>query len=397
MERAVNDFAHRFESSKDSLGGDISRHSNEYSSHGFMDQNGAKKLSDRETFQYSDLSTQSSPAHTLRRFPAYSQTADTLDKYPSEEHLDRRPQYQESRPSHQSGYSDQSPFSERSEYSQQLHQLIERKTEDKPEKSKTPKTSFTDIFKQSPGKVSSLLTEDRILKPITKASFTDIIKSASTTTERHSQSHLTERPMVGIQILAQKPVVKTQRLAQRLTSQQSAKERVKEARRIVDGVRRNSVLEERMQRYRQEVYGEAGGRGDYRPITARSVGDSQEGGSHHTGHGLSPPVPHDQSSIQSAVAAGAAAYRHAGYEQPKRLSFQIHGQEGPHSYRFGYDTGIGYNRQFRYEERDNYGVLHGRYGYYDQSGKLQIVNYSADPKLGFRAEGENVPKPQFRR
>ena len=29
------------------------------------------------------------------------------------------------------------------------------------------------------------------------------------------------------------------------------------------------------------------------------------------------------------------------YEEPQRLSFQIHGQEGPNSYRFGYDTGIG--------------------------------------------------------
>ena len=29
-------------------------------------------------------------------------------------------------------------------------------------------------------------------------------------------------------------------------------------------------------------------------------------------------------------------------------------------FRYGYDTGVGYNRQFKYEERDNYGVLHGR-------------------------------------
>jgi hypothetical protein len=69
-----------------------------------------------------------------------------------------------------------------------------------------------------------------------------------------------------------------------------------------------------------------------------------------------------------------------------------------------------YNRQFRYEERDNYGVLHGRsgklhctalncsrYGYYDQSGKLQIVNYSADPQSGFHADGENIPVPHYRR
>ncbi|XP_023341273.1 uncharacterized protein LOC111711216 [Eurytemora carolleeae] len=106
-------------------------------------------------------------------------------------------------------------------------------------------------------------------------------------------------------------------------------------------------------------------------------------------------APPEQKSIQDAVAAGAAAYNGAAYEEPKRLSFQIHGQEGPNSYRFGYDTGEGYNRQFRYEERDNYGVLHGRYGYYDQEGKLQIVNYTADPEAGFHAEGDHVPKPEY--
>jgi len=106
-------------------------------------------------------------------------------------------------------------------------------------------------------------------------------------------------------------------------------------------------------------------------------------------------TPPEQKSIQESVAAGAASYNGESYEDPQRLSFQIHGQEGPHSYRFGYDTGIGYNRQFRYEERDNYGVLHGRYGYYDQEGKLQVVNYTADPKTGFHADGKHVPKPQY--
>ena len=49
-----------------------------------------------------------------------------------------------------------------------------------------------------------------------------------------------------------------------------------------------------------------------------------------------------------------------------------------------------HNRQFRYEERDEYGVVHGRYGYYDQHGKLNIVNYTADPQHGFHAEGWSV-------
>jgi len=135
----------------------------------------------------------------------------------------------------------------------------------------------------------------------------------------------------------------------------------------------------------------------HRPITARSIGDSLERADHHHPGGFGHQGPADQRNIEAAVAAGAAAYHADGHEQPKRLSFQIHGQEGPNSYRFGYDTGLGYNRQFRYEERDNYGVLHGRYGYYDQAGKLQIVNYHADPQKGFYAEGEHVPTPQYRR
>merc|ERR1719412_1253689 len=105
--------------------------------------------------------------------------------------------------------------------------------------------------------------------------------------------------------------------------------------------------------------------------------------------------PHHQTDLEASVHAAAAGYTGESYADAKRLAFQIHGQGGPHSYRFGYDTGVGYNRQFRYEERDAAGVLHGRYGYYDQHGKLQVVNYTADPVKGFHAEGEHVPKPQY--
>ncbi|KAF0306772.1 hypothetical protein FJT64_021802 [Amphibalanus amphitrite] len=74
-------------------------------------------------------------------------------------------------------------------------------------------------------------------------------------------------------------------------------------------------------------------------------------------------------------------------KEKQRLEFQVHGQQGPHSYRFGYDTGTGYNRQFRFEERDADGNLKGRYGYY-KDGKLRVVNYSATHKGGFHAEGD---------
>lgn len=50
------------------------------------------------------------------------------------------------------------------------------------------------------------------------------------------------------------------------------------------------------------------------------------------------------------------------------------------------------DRTFRIEERGVDGVVRGRYGYYDPSGKFRIVNYSAHPEHGFQAEGNFGPK-----
>lgn len=110
-------------------------------------------------------------------------------------------------------------------------------------------------------------------------------------------------------------------------------------------------------------------------------------------------IPAEQKNLQAAVLSGANAYGdYAGrqnpgvYQNEDRLSFQIHGHDGPHSYRYGYDTGNGYNRQFRYEERNGAGHLKGRYGFFDKYGELKVVNYSADPYAGFHAEGAGVPE-----
>lgn len=80
---------------------------------------------------------------------------------------------------------------------------------------------------------------------------------------------------------------------------------------------------------------------------------------------------------------GGAGHLSGGGE---RVEFQMHGQNGPNSYKFGFDTGNVHNRQFRYEERDANGHVKGHYGFYDKRGKLQIVNYSADPHTGYHAE-----------
>ncbi|XP_050072523.1 uncharacterized protein LOC126560610 [Anopheles maculipalpis] len=78
--------------------------------------------------------------------------------------------------------------------------------------------------------------------------------------------------------------------------------------------------------------------------------------------------------------------RVAGEDEGARIDFQMHGHHGPNSYKFGYDTGEGKNRQFHVEERDNKGNVRGRYGYYMRSGKFRIVNYSSSPETGFRIE-----------
>ncbi|ODN00306.1 hypothetical protein Ocin01_06375 [Orchesella cincta] len=69
-----------------------------------------------------------------------------------------------------------------------------------------------------------------------------------------------------------------------------------------------------------------------------------------------------------------------------RILYHVSGHSGPHSYRFGFDTGKGYNRIFRFEEKDGKGYVTGKYGFYDKSGKLNIINYQAHPKHGYHAE-----------
>lgn len=41
------------------------------------------------------------------------------------------------------------------------------------------------------------------------------------------------------------------------------------------------------------------------------------------------------------------------------------------------------NRLFRFEERDKEGQVKGHYGFYDETGKLQVIHYDAHPDTGF--------------
>ncbi|XP_063378831.1 uncharacterized protein LOC134665779 [Cydia fagiglandana] len=98
-----------------------------------------------------------------------------------------------------------------------------------------------------------------------------------------------------------------------------------------------------------------------------------------------PPTPHPQPLSGGAPSKPPPA--------GDRTEFRMHGMKGPHSYQFGYDTGKGKNRQFRFEERDNDGHVRGHYGYVDKHGKLRVINYDADPQLGFRAEAPVESEP----
>ncbi|XP_022816662.1 extensin-like isoform X1 [Spodoptera litura] len=109
----------------------------------------------------------------------------------------------------------------------------------------------------------------------------------------------------------------------------------------------------------------------------------------HVHHGAPGPLRHGPRPAPLRQAPPPSPPQDVGPAAPApdgRTEFRMHGMKGPHSYQFGYDTGKGKNRQFRYEERDNDGLVKGHYGYVDRSGKLRVVNYSAHPEYGFRAE-----------
>ena len=108
----------------------------------------------------------------------------------------------------------------------------------------------------------------------------------------------------------------------------SLKERPRGYRRVEDSYRD----------YRQTVRG-SGSQEPRIPETNKAIKrieDSVGGESYH--HGV---APDHQGGLEAAVVAGANHYRAEHYDQPQRLAFQIHGQEGPKSYRFGHDTGVG--------------------------------------------------------
>ncbi|XP_028164147.1 titin-like [Ostrinia furnacalis] len=127
--------------------------------------------------------------------------------------------------------------------------------------------------------------------------------------------------------------------------------------------------------------------------------DASESHYRYPGHNAYPvplrPVPAAAPApIRVAPTAAPPPQNHAQAPPAPddRTEFRMHGMKGPHSYQFGYDTGKGKNRQFRYEERDNDGLVRGHYGYMDKHGKLRVVNYRAHPEHGFQADTQEENK-----
>ncbi|KAJ8918422.1 hypothetical protein NQ315_008119 [Exocentrus adspersus] len=123
---------------------------------------------------------------------------------------------------------------------------------------------------------------------------------------------------------------------------------------------------------------------DTEPLTAGTHFESEPvTESHHQGE--SNEKPSDQKLTASLdISASSHPERSSGGD---RINFHMVGHDGPHSYKWGFDTGKGYNRQFRYEEKDHTGLVKGHYGFYDKNGKLQIVHYNSHPRRGYHAEG----------
>ena len=60
------------------------------------------------------------------------------------------------------------------------------------------------------------------------------------------------------------------------------------------------------------------------------------------------------------------------------------------SFTYGFEAADG---TFRVETRDIKGNIKGKYGYIDEFGELQTVEYTAGSGAGFNAQGSNIPVP----
>ncbi|XP_076365413.1 uncharacterized protein LOC143254322 isoform X1 [Tachypleus tridentatus] len=77
---------------------------------------------------------------------------------------------------------------------------------------------------------------------------------------------------------------------------------------------------------------------------------------------------------------------------------QYESKTNQNTYNFGYDTGLLGAHSFRYEHKDDNGIVRGRYGYTGPDGKLRVVEYEAGPggyriTGGYNPDEDLAPKP----
>lgn len=68
-------------------------------------------------------------------------------------------------------------------------------------------------------------------------------------------------------------------------------------------------------------------------------------------------------------------------------SSQYHSQDSLGQYSYGYSDGLSAKNEIRSAD----GQTVGSYSYLDAAGKIQNVQYRADPLHGFTASGSNIP------
>ena len=76
-------------------------------------------------------------------------------------------------------------------------------------------------------------------------------------------------------------------------------------------------------------------------LKVRSISDSAEESSHHRQYISRSHNQLHGHSLDNFYKDGGKHFGPVEYEQSQKMQFQIHGQEGPESYRFGHDTGSG--------------------------------------------------------
>lgn len=70
-------------------------------------------------------------------------------------------------------------------------------------------------------------------------------------------------------------------------------------------------------------------------------------------------------------------------------SSQYHSQDSLGQYSYGYSDDLSAKNEIRSVD----GQIVGSYSYLDAAGKIQNVQYRADPLHGFTASGSNIPAP----